>query len=98
MEAKVSEIQIIPIKAKDGLVGFASIVFDNSFFLGSIGIFTRAQGGYRLTYPTRKGSIGNFNVFHPISKEVGDLVEAAVISKFEEVVKSYDRHSNFDFR
>ena len=93
METKISEIQIVPIKPKDGLVGFASIVFDDSFFLGSMGIFTRAQGGYRVTYPTRKGSVGNFNVFHPINKDVGDLVESVVIPKFEEVVKCYDNLS-----
>jgi stage V sporulation protein G len=98
MESKVTEVEITPIKPNAGLVGFASVVFNDSFYLGSIGIFTRAKGGYRLTYPTRKGSTGNFNVFHPINKVVADQIEQAVISKFEEVVKSYDRHNSFDIK
>lgn len=98
MENKVSEIDVTPIKPSDGLVGFASVVFNDSFYLGSIGIFTRPNGGYRLTYPTRKGLGGSFNVFHPINKAVAEQIEQAVISKFEEVVKSYDRHDCFDIR
>jgi stage V sporulation protein G len=98
MESIVSEIEITPIKPNDGLVGFASVVFNDSFYLGSIGIFTRPKGGYRLTYPTRKGLGGSFNIFHPINKVVAEQIEQAVISKFEEVVKSYDRHNSFDIK
>jgi stage V sporulation protein G len=93
---KISEIQIAPIKPQNGLVGFASIVFDNSFYLGSIGIYTRPQGGYRLTYPTKKGCSGNFNIFHPINHVIASHIEQAVIAKFEEVMSSYDRHSSAD--
>ena len=87
MQNKISEIQITPIKAHDGLVAFASLVFNDSFFMGSIGIFTRPQGGYRLTYPTRKNSTGGLNIFHPINKLVAKQIEQAVIMKFEEVVQ-----------
>lgn len=85
MKSWITEIQVVPIKPKNGLVGFVSFVFFDSFFLGSVGVYTRPQGGYRLTYPTR----GDFNVFHPINKEVAQEVEQAVISKFEEVTKQY---------
>ncbi len=83
MEYKISEIQIVPVKPNNGLIGFASLVFENSFYLGSIGIYTKLQGGYRLAYPTR----GLFNVFYPINHFVADQVEKAVISRFEEVMK-----------
>ena len=85
MKNKISEIQITPIKPIDGLVGFASIVFDNSFYLGGIGIYTRPAGGYRITYPTRKSSSGNLNIFHPINKSIAKHIEEAIIVKFEEV-------------
>ena len=85
MQNKVTEIQIIPVKPKDGLVGFASFIFDNSFYFASIGIYTRPQGGYRLTYPTRKSSISSLPVFHPINKEIAKEIEEAVISKYEEI-------------
>ena len=35
---KIAEIQITPIKPKDGLVAFASVVLDNSVYLGFIGV------------------------------------------------------------
>ncbi len=50
----ISEIQVIPIKPQDGLVAFVSFDLDNCLYLGSIDIITRPQGGYRLTYPTKK--------------------------------------------
>ncbi len=90
MKIQLTEIQITPIKPKDGLVGFASFVFDNCFYLGSIGVYTRPQGGYRLTYPTR----GTFNIFHPINRQIADEIEQAVIAKFEDVTKTYVGHNS----
>ncbi len=92
MNDKISEVQITPVKPKDGLVGFASFVYDYNFYFGSIGIYTRPQGGYRLTYPTR----GNFNIYHPINREVAEQVEQAIISKFEDVMKTYVGHNSFN--
>lgn len=96
MQNRISEIQIVPIKPANGLVGFASFVFDNCFYLGSIGIYTRPQGGYRLTYPTRKATNGNFNIFYPINREIAEEVEKVIICKFEEVTKMYARHNSFN--
>lgn len=85
----LSEIQIIPIKPNNGLVGFASFVYNKDFYLGSIGIYTRPQGGYRLTYPTRN----RLNIFYPINKQIALHIEQLIINKFEKVMKTYDRHS-----
>lgn len=90
---KISEVQIIPIKPKDGLVGFASFVYDESFYFGSIGIYTRPEGGYRLTYPTRPSPNGNFNIFHPINRTIADDVEKVIIENFEKVTKTYDGYN-----
>lgn len=92
MSHEVSEIQVVPIKPSNGLVGFVSFVFDRCLYCSSIGIYTRPAGGYRLTYPTRKGPNGDFNIFHPINREVAEEIEKVVIEKFENVTKSYDRH------
>lgn len=96
MQNRLSEVQIVPVKPNNGLVGFASLVFDNCIYLGSIGIYTRPQGGYRLTYPTRKGTNSNFNIFHPINREVAEEIEKVIISKFEDVTKSYVGHNSFN--
>lgn len=87
MTTEISEVQITPIKSVDGLVAFASIVFNRSFYLGSIGIYTRPNGGYRLTYPTRKLSTSSINIFHPIERSTAECVEEAIIKKFEEVMR-----------
>ena len=85
MQNKVTEIQIIPVKPKDGLVAFASFIFDNSFYFASIGIYTRPYGSLRLTYPTRKTPTSSLPLFHPINKEIASMIEKAVIEKYEEI-------------
>lgn len=93
---KITEIQITPIRPRDGLVGFASFVLNDCLYCGSIGIYTRPEGSYRLTYPTRKTSGGSFNIFYPINKQVATEIEQAVICRFEDVTKTYARHDSFD--
>jgi DNA-binding cell septation regulator SpoVG len=85
MQNRISEVQVTPIKAHDGLIAFASLVFNDSLYLDSIGIYTRPQGGYRLTYPTRNNAEGTLNLFHPINRSVADQIEDAVITKLEMV-------------
>lgn len=90
MQKKVSEVQIIPIRPRDGLVAFASFIFDHSFYFSSIGIYTRPQGGYRLTYPTRKApsSSTSTSLFHPINKDIANMIEMVVIKRYEEIIAS----------
>ncbi|MFH1745020.1 MAG: septation protein SpoVG family protein [bacterium] len=84
---KITEIQIIPIKANNGLVAFGSVVFDDCLFLGSIGIHKKLDGmGYRITYPTKKISDKNINIYHPINKKASKLIEEAIISKIEKLL------------
>lgn len=97
-EISISEVQVTPIKPKDGLVGFASVIFNDCLYLGSIGIYTRPQGGYRLTYPTRKAGTTNINVFYPIRKEVAITLEKVIITKFEEVTKKYVGYDKTNIR
>ena len=96
MTNRLSEIQIIPIKPQNGLVAFASFVLDGNLYLGSIGIVTRPNGGYRLVYPTKKVANRNLNTFYPINKEFAQLVENEVVKQFEVVMKKYDRHNSFN--
>lgn len=92
----ISEIQIIPIKPQNGLVAFVSFVLDKNLYLGSIGILTRPEGGYRLVYPTKKVGTRSLNIFHPINKEFSQSIEMEVISVFEDVMKKYDRYDEAD--
>lgn len=85
-ETKVSEIEIIPVKPKGGLIGFASFVLDEKYYVGSVAIFTKLDGsGYRLSYPSKKIGEKNINLFYPITKEVGKAIEEAVTKKVNEL-------------
>ena len=94
MKPKISEIQIIPIKPQNGLVAFTSFILNDWLYLGSIGIFTRPEGGYRLTYPTRMVGNRSINIFHPISKSFAEEIEEEIVKKFEDVVKQNDRYDS----
>ena len=80
--SKISEIEITPIRAQNGLVAFASVLLDNKIRLNSIGIYTKLSGGYRLTYPTK----GQFNILNPITKEVSQAIETAVLNKYSQLI------------
>ena len=83
---KITEIQITPIKPREGLIAFASIVAGKGLYLGSIGVHTRLDGsGYRITYPTKKIGEKSLNIFHPVNKETSKAMEKAIISKAKEI-------------
>lgn len=81
----ISEIEFYPIKPQEGLLGFVSFVLDGKFWMGSVGVYARRDGGYRLVYPTRKVAGRSIDVFHPITPEVGSQVERAVSEKVAEI-------------
>jgi len=87
----ITEVQIIPVKPKDGLVAIACCVIDRKLYLSNIGIYTilkpERRGEYRITYPTKKFGESEFNLFHPISREAGDAIEKAVLSKYQELIE-----------
>lgn len=81
---KISEVQIELIKPNNGLIGFASLVIDDNFYLSSIAIHKKLNtDGYRLTYPNK----GHFTIFHPINKQTSTQVESAIFEKLKDVMK-----------
>ncbi|OGD25105.1 hypothetical protein A2819_00130 [Candidatus Azambacteria bacterium RIFCSPHIGHO2_01_FULL_40_24] len=87
----ISEINIIPVKPKDGLIGFVSFVLDDKYYVGSIGIFTRLSGGgYRLAYPTKKVGEKNINIFHPITPGAGKVIEDVITEKVNELFNDHE--------
>lgn len=80
MEIELSEIEIIPVRPKEGLIGFCSFVINNSFYVGDVAIYGRLEdGNIRLVYPKTVLSNGlKISVFHPINKYIGDAIERQV--------------------
>lgn len=94
---KITEIQIIPIKANNGLIAFGSIVIDNNIYLGSIGIHKKlGENSYRITYPTKNIGNKDFNLYHPINKQTSKLIEDAIILKYKKVMnKIYESKQRY---
>lgn len=83
----ITEIQITPIKPNNGLVGFASFVLYGAVYCSSVGIYTRLDGGYRLTYPTKQVMGRDMEIFHPINRELGSAIEQAVKDALDDVMR-----------
>lgn len=86
---QISEIQIIPVKPREGLVAFASCVINDALYIGNIAIYTSLSnaGGYRLVYPSKILPTGKqINVFHPINRDIGELLSKTIIGKFREII------------
>lgn len=88
----VSEVNVVPIKPNNGLVAFASVVLDDALYLGSLGVHSRLDGSYRITYPTKKLGSKELNLYHPINRDVGKLIEQAVIAKCQQLFKGRDEN------
>jgi len=92
-ELSVSEIQIVPVKALNGLVGFASAVINNQFYVGNIAIYSApsSKEGFRLVFPNKKLTSGRFvDCFHPISKDAGVLVTEAIVNSYKELMENFN--------
>jgi len=91
---KITEVQIELIKPNNGLIGFASFVIDDNFYLSSIAIHKKLNAdGYRLTYPNK----GHFTIFHPINKQTSSQVEFAVFEKLKDVMMKVGRDDKQTF-
>ena len=83
-EIVISEIQVIPVKPRNGLLAFCSFILNNSFYVGDIAIYSRLDGsGYRLVFPEKILSNGlKINCCHPINKETTYFIEKKVTTAF----------------
>lgn len=88
-EIVVSEIQIIPVKPRDGLVAFCSFVICNSFFIGDVAIYSRLDGsGYRLVYPIKVLPNGlKISCFYPINHKSAQIIEEQVFRVFSNLIE-----------
>jgi DNA-binding cell septation regulator SpoVG len=87
-KTRITELNIIPIKPDNGLIGFASVVLDG-LYLGSIGVYSRLDGsGYRITYPTKKVGGKDLNIYHPINRDLSQEIENAITRRARELFGS----------
>jgi DNA-binding cell septation regulator SpoVG len=88
MDVSLSEIEITPVKPREGLLAFTSFVLNGAFYTGDIAIYSRPSGeGYRLVYPIRVLPNGaKVNIFHPIRKDVAQEIEERVSEAYQELL------------
>ena len=88
-QMKISEVNIAFIKPQDGLIAFASFIIEDSFYISSIAIHHKLNGGgYRLTYPSK----GRHTLCHPINKKVSQAIEEAIFNKLKNVMNKVNHH------
>lgn len=96
----VTEVEISFVKPQGGLFAFASVVLDDQIYLSGIGIHRKLDGsGYRVTYPTRRLGDTQTNIFHPIRRPLGILIEQAIFQKLKDVMsKSHAGHHSTNLK
>lgn len=89
----ISEVDIIPVKPRNGLIAFASCVVNGQLYLGNIAIHTRLDGsGYRLVFPVKVLPNGKeIQCVHPVTRQAGDRLLEAIVEKFEALIASAKR-------
>ncbi|MFX0152295.1 MAG: septation protein SpoVG family protein [Candidatus Hodarchaeota archaeon] len=86
---RISDIQVVPVQPREGLVAFASFVINDSIYIGDVAIHTCLSNseGYRLVYPQRILFNGNkVNCVHPINRKTGDKIQKAVVAKYRNLM------------
>lgn len=88
-DLRISDIQIMPLIPKDGLVAIASFLINGCLFVGDVAIFTTFENplGFRLCYPDKILRNGKrINCVYPITREAGQFISEAVIGKYKELM------------
>lgn len=81
---KITEVEVVFVKPRNGLIAFASCVVDDSLYLSNIAIHKKLNAdGYRLTYPNK----GHYTIFHPINKTASQTIECEIFKKLKNVMK-----------
>ena len=85
---EASNVRFVPTRpSSKGLIGFASLDFNQSLALHNIAVYTRPDGnGVRLVFPQQKLPNGFVvNLFHPITHAATEAMTQAVMVKVEEL-------------
>ncbi|MFH1309068.1 MAG: septation protein SpoVG family protein [Candidatus Omnitrophota bacterium] len=93
-EKLITNVEIIPIKPKQGHLGFVNIIFDNALALNGIALHSNlSNGNYRLVYPDKILANGKVvQVFHPINRVVANRLNDVIFEKYEQLITKIIRN------
>jgi stage V sporulation protein G len=80
-----TEIEIVPVRPRNGLVAYCSAVYNNSLYMGNIALIKRKDGSYKLGYPSKKVGEDYIPICNPINRETHDQLLEAITNKAEVV-------------
>jgi len=76
---QITKVQIRKIVPKEGLIGFASFVIDDSLYIGNVGIFSRLnKDNFRLIFPEKKVNNKKIPIFYPLTTDFYYTLEDVV--------------------
>jgi stage V sporulation protein G len=79
---KITEVRIT-LTNEEKLKAFANITFDGSFVVRGLKVISGAQG-YFVSMPSRRRKDGTFqDLAHPVTNEMRQQIETAVLDAFE---------------
>ena len=83
---EITSVNVIKLDEKENgrLRGIASIVINESFVVNDIKI-VEGDNGLFIGMPNKRTNTGRFkDVAHPINQEARDIIQKAILSKYEE--------------
>lgn len=84
---QISQVEIIPFRPRDGHLGFATLVINDSIWIGDLAIFSRTEGGVRIGFPKKKLQNGTIvDICKPVNQETENLIEQAILEKYESLL------------
>ena len=84
---EISEVEIIPVKPKDGIFAFVSCIVDKKFYFSSIAIKSERDGKFKLSFPAKKLNDRNIHYYYPLNREVYAQMLAAFLPAIETLIE-----------
>jgi DNA-binding cell septation regulator SpoVG len=86
----ITEPTFLPLKPNDkGLIGIASVVYNNSLSLNCISVYLRPNGDLRLVFPIKVlPNSKEINVYYPINNETYEVIKKAIVDKYVEITSN----------
>jgi len=82
---EITNISFTAIRPSGSLIGFASFVYNDDFYLGDIGVHLKTNGEISLAFPTKKIGETKIGIFHPVNSRTEEVIKEAVEEKVKKL-------------
>jgi len=84
---EITEVRIT-LRDEPKLKAFANVTFDNAFVIRGLKIIDGTKGLF-ISMPSRRAKDGTYrDIAHPINNEMRQMIEKAVLEKYQEEAKA----------